>query len=126
MSNERRRLPIERESITHRFVIRSQDEEVKAYLTVGLYADGTPGEIFTKMDRQGSLTSGFLDSWSIAVSLLLQTGMPLESIADKFIGMSFHPSGMTDNPEIRIAKSPIDYIARYLKARFVKSAEAAA
>lgn len=124
--NDRRRLPLERESITHKFVIVDGDIKAKGYLTVGFYEDGTPGEIFAKLDRQGSVASGFLDSWSIAVSLLLQKGMPVEEICNKFIGMSFQPSGFTDNPQIRIAKSPIDYIARYLKSRFVKGEEAAA
>ena len=122
---ERRRMPAERESITHRFEIRGE-EKCKGYLTVGLYEDGTVGEIFVKMDRQGSATSGFIDAWAIAFSMLLQKGDSLDELCDKFMNTSFPPCGITDNEHVRIAKSPIDYIARYLKAKFGAKAEAAA
>lgn len=111
----RKKLPIEREAITHRFVVG----EHKGYLTVGFYEDGTPGEIFVKMDQQGSQVSGFADAWAISVSMNLQMGMPLEEICSKFRSFRFEPSGMTENKNIRIALSPIDYIARWLYGRFV-------
>jgi ribonucleoside-diphosphate reductase alpha chain len=114
--SERERLPNERQGVTHRFTIGSPDR--KGYLTVGLYEDGRPGEIFIKMDRQGTAVSGFIDAWAIAVSMLLQTGTPMQAIIDKFKGLSFEPEGMTGNPEIPIAKSPIDYIVRWLEKRY--------
>lgn len=111
----RNRLPSERSSITHKFKIG----EHKGYLSVGFYPDGGVGEIFVKMDQQGSQVSGFADAWSIAVSLLLQTGTPLEDICKKFKATRFEPAGLTGNPNIRCAQSPIDYIVRYLEGRFV-------
>lgn len=114
----RKKLPSERDSITHRFAIGGEDSG-KGYIIVGLYEDGTPGEIFIKMDRQGSQLSGFADAWAIAVSILLQSGTTLKEICAKFKGMSFPPNGMTDNQNIRIAKSPIDYIVRWLEGRFI-------
>lgn len=115
--SERQRLPDERQGITHKFTI----DGVKGYLTVGLYDDGRVGEIFAKMDRQGSQVSGFVDAWAIAVSMLLQTGTPVEKIVEKFRGARFDPSGCTDNPQIVFAKSPIDYIVRWLDAQFLSS-----
>ncbi len=126
MRNERRRMPAERESLTHKFEIRSDDGTHKGYLTTGFYEDGKVGEIFLKMDRQGSQESGFADAFAIAFSMLLQQGVPLEALCAKFENITFPPSGITNNEHVRIAKSPIDYIARYLKARFVKSEEAVA
>ena len=123
--NERQRLPNERAGLTHRFVIKSVNPltgeplDVKGYITTGCYPDGRLGEIFVKMDQQGSQVSGFVDSWAIAVSLLLQMGMPVEEIVRKFRGCRFEPSGQTDNPDIRIAQSPVDYIARYLEGKYV-------
>jgi ribonucleoside-diphosphate reductase alpha chain len=109
--------------LTHKFTIRAQDSNAKAYVTIGLYEDGTPGELFVKMDRQGSSVSGFIDAWAISVSMLLQEGVPLEALCAKFRGMAFEPSGQTDNPAIRIARSPIDYIARYLANKFLGTTE---
>lgn len=113
----RTRLPNERNALTQRFVI---GDEFKGYVTAGFYDDGTVGEIFVKMDSQGSTVSGFVDAWAIAVSMLLQMGMPLADICTKFKGMSFPPAGFTNNPEIRQAKSPIDYVVRWLEKRFVE------
>ena len=112
----REKLPNERKGFTHRFLIGG---EHKGYITVGLYEDGRVGEIFVKMDRQGSQVSGFVDAWSIAVSMLLQTGTPLQEICNKFRSTRFEPSGFTDNKNIHIAQSPIDYIVRWLELRFV-------
>lgn len=111
---KRRRLPNEREGITHRFTIG----DLKGYVTAGLYDDGSLGEIFVKLDRQGSAVSGLVDSWAISVSMLLQLGVPLEVITNKFKAMRFEPEGMTSNPEIRIAQSPVDYIVRWMEMRF--------
>lgn len=128
---ERRRLPDERKSRTHKFEIRTQrnDERgipqpitVKGYLTVGFYDDGGVGEIFVKLDQQGSEVSGFVDAWATSVSLLLQLGMPLSDIVRKFRGSRFEPSGMTGDPDIPIAKSPVDYICRILEARYLTEA----
>jgi len=119
--NNRRKLPNERDALTHRFTVGGGEERNKGYVTVGLYEDGTPGELFVKLDQQGSQASGFVDAWAIAVSMLLQTGTSLQTICDKFRGMSFLPSGMTGNTQIPIAKSPIDYIVRWLEGRFIDS-----
>jgi hypothetical protein len=123
MSN-RERLPSERSGITHKFVIKDVDleghiEEIKGYLTVNMYPDGRVGEIFLKMDKQGGQVSGFCDAFSIAFSMLLQSGTPLEELCRKYRGASFRPSGYTDNKNIRQARSPVDYVARYLEMRFV-------
>lgn len=114
--DKREKLPKERAGVTHRFLIGGQH---KGYITIGLYEDGRVGEIFVKMDRQGSQVSGFVDAWSIAVSMLLQMGMPLKQICEKFRGSRFEPEGFTDNPDIQIAQSPIDYIVRWLEGKYV-------
>jgi ribonucleoside-diphosphate reductase alpha chain len=115
MNYNRIRLPDERAALTHRFVIGGE----KGYLTVGFFGDGRPGEIFVKMNRQGSMVSGFVDAWAISVSMLLQTGTSLEIICNKFKGSRFEPEGLTENPNIRIATSIIDYIARWLEGTYV-------
>jgi ribonucleoside-diphosphate reductase alpha chain len=119
----RKRLPDERPSLTHKFSIRAQDGTAKGYVTVGLYDDGSPGELFVKMDKQGSLISGFVDAFAIGMSMLLQEGVSLEALCAKYRGMAFEPSGRTDNPNIPFARSPIDYIARYLAHKFLGTAE---
>jgi len=111
----RRRLPDERHAITHKFTIAGHD----GYLTVGMYEDGKPGEIFLVMAKEGSVVSGLMDSFATAVSLALQYGVPLNVLVDKFSHVRFEPSGFTNNPEIPIAKSIIDYIFRYLGAKFL-------
>ena len=116
----RKRLPDERSGVTHKFRIVG-DAGAKGYVTVGLYDDGSVGEIFVKMDKQGSQLSGWADCWAIAVSMLLQNGVPLNEICRKFKGVKFEPSGVTDSqdPDLRFAGSPVDYISRYLERRFV-------
>lgn len=116
MTDTRIRLPDERDAVTHRFVIGG---EHKGYITVGFYPDGRPGEIFVKMAQQGSQVSGFADAFAISVSMLLQLGLPLKTVCDKFRSMRFEPSGLTDNPDIRFALSPIDYVVRWLELRFL-------
>jgi ribonucleoside-diphosphate reductase alpha chain len=117
--SERRRLPVERKAVTHRFVIRAQDGAHKGYVTAGLFVDGSVGEIFVKLDKQGSEISGLLDCWAIAVSWLLQSGISLQQICDKYRGHRFHPGGITENPNVRFAASPVDYIVRWLEGSFV-------
>ena len=115
----RKRLPDERKSLTHKFTIKSKEGSQKGYLTVGFYDDDSVGEIFVKMDRQGSQVSGFVDAFAILFSMLLQSGTSLETLCHKFRGFSFEPAGATDHEAIHFAKSPIDYIARYLEMKFV-------
>ncbi|MDB5067005.1 MAG: ribonucleoside-diphosphate reductase, adenosylcobalamin-dependent, partial [Chloroflexi bacterium] len=111
----RRRLPSERQAVTHKFEIGGHE----GYITVGLYEDGTPGEIFVKMAKEGSTVSGLMDSFATAISLTLQYGVPLKVLVDKFSHARFEPSGYTGNPEIPIAKSIMDYIFRWLASRFL-------
>ncbi|HZL93644.1 MAG TPA: vitamin B12-dependent ribonucleotide reductase, partial [Vicinamibacterales bacterium] len=111
----RRRLPDERQSITHKFDIAGHE----GYITVGLYEDGQPGELFLTMAKEGSTISGFADAFAQAVSYALQYGVPLQDLVDKFSHVRFEPSGMTKNPDIRFAKSIVDYIFRWLAVKFL-------
>jgi ribonucleoside-diphosphate reductase alpha chain len=115
----RRRLPTTRTSITHRFQIQQDAATIhKGYLTVGLYEDGTPGEIFIRIAKEGSTLSGFADAFSIAISMCLQYGVPLKDLANKFKHMDFEPSGMTTHKQIKFAKSIVDYIFQWMELRF--------
>ncbi|HYX90486.1 MAG TPA: vitamin B12-dependent ribonucleotide reductase, partial [Myxococcaceae bacterium] len=116
---ERRHLPDERQSITHKFSIGGHE----GYLTVGMYEDGTPGELFVVMAKEGSVVSGLMDSFATAISLSLQYGVPLKVLVDKFSHTRFEPSGFTGNPNIPIAKSITDYIFRWLSLKFLPSDE---
>jgi ribonucleoside-diphosphate reductase alpha chain len=111
----RHKLRDERRAITHKFSVGAHE----GYLTVGLYEDGTPGEIFITMAKEGSTVSGLMDSFATAVSLALQYGVPLKVLCDKFSHMRFEPSGWTNNPEIRYAKSIMDYIFRWMAYKFL-------
>ncbi|HTU02871.1 MAG TPA: hypothetical protein VMG58_13675, partial [Candidatus Sulfotelmatobacter sp.] len=111
----RRRLPSERQALTHKFDIAGHE----GYITVGLYPDGQPGEIFLKMAKEGSTVSGLMDSFATTVSVALQYGVPLRDLVNKFAHVRFEPSGFTGNPEIPIAKSIVDYIFRWLGSRFL-------
>jgi ribonucleoside-diphosphate reductase alpha chain len=111
----RRRLPAERTAVTHKFDIAGHE----GYITVGLYPDGQPGEIFLKMAKEGSTVSGLMDTFATAISLALQYGVPLRDLVNKFAHVRFEPSGFTGNSEIPIAKSTIDYIFRWLGSRFL-------
>jgi ribonucleoside-diphosphate reductase alpha chain len=115
----RRRLPDERPSITHKFSIAGHE----GYITVGMYEDGQPGEIFIVMSKEGSVVSGLMDSFATAISLGLQYGVPLRVMVDKFSHTRFEPSGMTNNPRIRFAKSVTDYIFRWLADKFLDQGE---
>jgi ribonucleoside-diphosphate reductase alpha chain len=118
----RRRLPSERSAVTHKFEISGHE----GYITVGLYPDGTPGEIFLKMAKEGSTVSGLMDSFATTVSVALQYGVPLTGLINKFAHVRFEPSGFTGNPEIPIAKSIVDYIFRWLGSRFLDTEDKAA
>ena len=111
----RRKLPDERHAITHKFDIAGHE----GYLTVGLFDDGTPGEIFLTMAKEGSTISGFADAFAQAISYALQFGVPLQVLVDKFSHARFEPSGMTKNPEVRFAKSIVDYIFRWMATKFL-------
>ncbi|HSD86122.1 MAG TPA: vitamin B12-dependent ribonucleotide reductase [Kofleriaceae bacterium] len=110
----RYKLPDERASFTHKFSIGGHE----GYLTVGLYPDGTPGEIFVRMAKEGSVIAGLMDSFATAISLALQHGVPLHVLIEKFKGTRFEPSGFTGNQEIPIATSIMDYLFRWLAIRF--------
>ncbi len=111
----RHKLPEERMSITHKFNVGGHE----GYITVGLYPSGAPGEIFITMAKEGSTVSGLMDSFSCAISLALQHGVPLKMLCEKFAHTRFEPSGWTNNPDIGFAKSIMDYIFRWLQARFL-------
>src|SRR6059036_2446554 len=111
----RRKLPDERQAITHKFDIAGHE----GYITVGLFEDGQPGEIFLVMAKEGSTISGFADAFAQAISYALQYGVPLQDLVDKFSHVRFEPSGMTKNPDVRFAKSIVDYIFRWMAAKFL-------
>ncbi len=111
----RRKLPDERRAITHKFSVNGHE----GYITVGLYDHGMPGEIFLVMAKEGSTISGLMDSLATSVSIALQYGVPLQTLVDKFSHTRFEPSGFTNNPEIPIAKSVMDYIFRWLASKFL-------
>jgi ribonucleoside-diphosphate reductase alpha chain len=111
----RRKLPDERHAITHKFDIAGHE----GYITVGLYEDGQPGEIFIVMAKEGSTISGFADAFAQAISYTLQYGVPLQDLVDKFSHVRFEPSGMTKNPDVRFAKSIVDYIFRWMASKFL-------
>jgi ribonucleoside-diphosphate reductase alpha chain len=111
----RRRLPDERRAVTHKFQVAGHE----GYITVGLYPDGQPGEIFLKMAKEGSTVSGLMDTLATMTSIALQYGVPLRDLVSKFAHVRFEPSGFTGNPEVPIAKSSVDYIFRWMGSRFL-------
>ncbi|HKI87063.1 MAG TPA: vitamin B12-dependent ribonucleotide reductase, partial [Thermoanaerobaculia bacterium] len=119
----RHKLPDERRAITHKFSVSGHE----GYITVGLYENGQPGEIFLTIAKEGSTISGLMDAFATAISIALQYGVPLETLVNKFSHTRFEPSGFTKNPEIPIAKSITDYIFRWLASKFLsrESKEAA-
>lgn len=112
----RRRLADERRSITHKFRVGEQE----GYITVGLFEDGSPGEVFITISKEGSTIRGLMDSVAVLTSLALQYGVPLEDLVRKFRGVHFEPAGLTDNPELPQANSLVDYIFRWLEQRFLR------
>src|SRR4029077_2270222 len=111
----RHRLPAERTAVTHKFDVAGHE----GYITVGLYPDGQPGEIFLKMAKEGSTVSGLMDTRATMTSLSLQYGVPLRDLVNKFAHVRFEPAGFTANQEIPIAKSIVDYVFRCLGAKFL-------
>ncbi|MFB3829627.1 MAG: vitamin B12-dependent ribonucleotide reductase [Bryobacteraceae bacterium] len=111
----RRKLPDERRSLTHKFSIGGHE----GYITVGMYDDGTPGELFITMAKEGSTISGLMDAFATAVSFNLQYGVPLKFLVEKFAHLRFEPSGWTGNPQLPYAKSIMDYIFRWLGVKFL-------
>jgi ribonucleoside-diphosphate reductase alpha chain len=100
--------------VTHKFSIAGHE----GYITVGMYDDGAPGEIFIRMAKAGSVVSGLMDAFALAISLSLQYGVPLQVLVDKYSHSRFEPAGFTTNPQIPIAKSIMDYIFRWLGMKF--------
>src|SRR5256886_2392893 len=122
VARPRRRLNDTRASLTHKFTIEGHE----GYITVGLFDDNTPGEIFVTMAKEGSTLSGMMDAFATSVSLLFQYGVPLSHLVEKFGHMRFEPAGWTGNPEIGFAKSIVDYVFRWLGNRFLSEPERAA
>ena len=115
--SRRETLPSTRKSVTHKFAIGGHE----GYLTIGLFADGRPGELFIKMSKEGSTLSGLIQGFCRAFSLTLQHGLPAADAAERFRGMRFEPMGPTSNPEIPEALSILDYVARYLLLHYGKA-----
>src|SRR5256885_2251610 len=114
---QREKMPVERASITHKFSVGGHE----GYITVGMYDDGRPGEIFIKMSKEGSTLSGVMDGLALTISLGLQYGVPLKVFVDKLLNTRFEPSGITANANIRFVSSVLDYIARWLGGRFISA-----
>jgi len=110
----RRSLPATRHSVTHKFSVSNYE----GYLTVGIYEDGTPGEIFIKVAKEGSALSGMCQAFCRAFSIALQHGLSVDDAVIRFKGMRFEPMGATSNPEIPEAQSLVDYVARYLELHY--------
>ena len=117
----RRRLPDERQALTHKFSVGGHE----GYITIGLYPDQTPGEIFITMSKEGSVVSGLMDAFATSISLALQYGVPLRTLVEKFMHSRFEPSGFTGNPQIPMAKSIMDYLFRYIALKFLDKDERA-
>jgi ribonucleoside-diphosphate reductase alpha chain len=116
-SAHRRKLPDERKAITHKFWINGHE----GYITVGMYDDGTPGEVFIKMAKEGSTLSGVMDGFALTLSIGLQYGVPLRALVDKLMNTRFEPSGFTHTADIRMASSVLDYIARWMGGKFIST-----
>jgi ribonucleoside-diphosphate reductase alpha chain len=114
-ASRRETLPVTRRSLTHKFAIAGHE----GYLTVGLFEDGRPGEIFIKMSKEGSTLSGLIQGFCRAFSLALQHGLSTADAVERFRGMRFEPMGPTTNPDIPYATSILDYVARFLDSAFV-------
>ena len=112
----RKKLPVTRQSLTHKFSVAGN----KGYVTVGLYEDGTPGELFIAMAKEGSTISGLMDCFATSISMALQYGVPLKVLCDKFSHVRFEPQGLSSNEQIGYAKSLVDYLFRWLAIRFLQ------
>lgn len=116
---DRRRMPATRNSLTHKFTVSGHE----GYLTIGLFEDGQPGEVFIKIAKAGSTLSGMVQAFCRAISLALQYGLTLEEAVSRFKGMRFEPMGLTDNSDVPECSSIIDYVARYLEHQFILTAK---
>ncbi|OGJ62151.1 ribonucleoside-diphosphate reductase, adenosylcobalamin-dependent [Candidatus Peribacteria bacterium RIFCSPHIGHO2_02_FULL_53_20] len=116
----RRKLPDERLSLTHKFSVAGHE----GYMHVGMYEDGTPGEMFVKMSKEGSTLSGVMDTLALSLSMNLQYGVPLEVLCEKLVGAKFDPAGMTMNKEIPMVKSLMDYMGRWMALKFLSKEKA--
>jgi ribonucleoside-diphosphate reductase alpha chain len=114
---EREKMPTERDSVTHKFSVGGHE----GYITVGMYEDKRPGEVFIKMAKEGSTLSGVMDGLALTISLGLQYGVPLKVFVNKLLNTRFEPSGITANPNIRFVSSVLDYIARWMGGKFISS-----
>lgn len=121
MSEQRHKLPPTRRSVTHKFSIQGHE----GYLTIGLFENGEPGEIFIKMAKEGSTLSGLIQAFTRAFSLAIQFGLPLDEATRRFKGMRFEPLGATSNPEIPNALSIVDYVSRYLELHYASASRTA-
>lgn len=119
MMSNRKRLPDERRSVTHKFTV----DDTEGYLIVGLYEDGTPGELFVNISKQGSTIRGLIDAFAVSISMNLQYGVPLEDLVRKFKSGRFEPYGRTKNKKIPQATSLLDYIFRWMALRFEEKDE---
>jgi ribonucleoside-diphosphate reductase alpha chain len=115
----RRRLPDERKALTHKFNVAG----LEGYLTVGLFEDGSPGEIFMVVAKEGSTLSGVMDAFATSISIALQYGVPLSTLVRKFTYMRFEPAGFTQNKDIPSAQSIVDYVFRWLAIKFLSAEE---
>ena len=115
----RQSLPSTRRSLTHKFAIAGHE----GYLTIGLFDDGNPGEVFIKMSKEGSTLSGLIQGFCRAFSLALQHGLSPADAVERFRGMRFEPMGPTSNPQIPEASSILDYVARYIDLHFVQTSD---
>ncbi len=114
---QREKMPVERASVTHKFSVGGHE----GYITVGMYEDGRPGEVFIKMSKEGSTLSGVMDGLALTLSLGLQYGVPLKVFVDKLLNTRFEPSGITANANIRFVSSVLDYLARWMGGRFISA-----
>jgi ribonucleoside-diphosphate reductase alpha chain len=114
---QREKMPVERASITHKFSVGGHE----GYVTVGMYEDGRPGEVFVKMSKEGSTLSGVMDGLALTLSMGLQYGVPLKVLVDKLVNTRFEPSGITANANIRFVSSVLDYLARWLGSKFISA-----
>jgi len=119
-TSHRQSLPAQRDSITHKFAIMGHE----GYLTIGLFENGQPGEIFIKMSKAGSTLGGLVQAYCRAFSLALQFGLSVHEAVSRFKGMRFEPMGHTSNPEIPEALSIVDYVARYIELHFLSDDDA--
>ena len=112
---QRRRMPDERQAVTHKFSVGGQE----GYITIGLFEDGAPGELFITISKEGSTLSGIMDAFATSISIGLQYGVPLKTFVRKYGHARFEPSGLTTNKDIRMAKSVVDYIFRWMALKFL-------